>query len=124
MDVCCLNRPFDDQTQQRIHLETEAVLLILEHCQSGDWQLLDSEVIHFEIERIPDEERRQKVALLVSLAGSVIRLSERVIQRAATLEARSISAVDALHLACAEEGDADIFPHHRRSVVAEGKAPW
>ncbi len=79
MDVCCLNRPFDDQTQQRIRLEAEAVLLILEHCQSGDWQLIGSEAIHFEVRRIPDEERRQKVTLLVSLAGSVVRLSERVV---------------------------------------------
>jgi hypothetical protein len=23
LDVCCLNRPFDDQTQARIHLEAE-----------------------------------------------------------------------------------------------------
>jgi len=34
LDVCCLNRPFDDQSQDRIHLESEAVLLILERCQS------------------------------------------------------------------------------------------
>jgi len=24
LDLCCLNRPFDDQTQERIRLETEA----------------------------------------------------------------------------------------------------
>ena len=28
-DACCLNRPFDDQTQDRIRLESEAVLLIM-----------------------------------------------------------------------------------------------
>jgi hypothetical protein len=33
MDVCCLNRPFDAQTQERIRLESEAVLLILERCE-------------------------------------------------------------------------------------------
>jgi hypothetical protein len=27
LDACCLNRPFDDQTQERIRLESEAVLL-------------------------------------------------------------------------------------------------
>jgi hypothetical protein len=30
LDVCCLNRPFDDQCQERIRLESEAILLILE----------------------------------------------------------------------------------------------
>ena len=29
LDMCCLKRPFDDQSQPRIHLESEAVLAIL-----------------------------------------------------------------------------------------------
>jgi len=36
LDVCCLNRPFDDQTQDRIHLESEAVLLILKHIENEE----------------------------------------------------------------------------------------
>lgn len=40
LDVCCLNRPFDDQTQERIFLEAEAIRLILARCQSGEWQVL------------------------------------------------------------------------------------
>lgn len=35
LDNCCYNRPFDDQTQERIHLESEAILMILQHAQSG-----------------------------------------------------------------------------------------
>jgi hypothetical protein len=38
LDVCCLNRPFDDQQQDRVHLEAEAVLLILKRCEAGEWQ--------------------------------------------------------------------------------------
>jgi hypothetical protein len=29
LDVCCLNRPFDNQVQDRVRLEAEAVLAIL-----------------------------------------------------------------------------------------------
>lgn len=29
LDVCCLKRPFDDQAQPRIRIETEAVLGLL-----------------------------------------------------------------------------------------------
>ncbi|MDF2439948.1 MAG: hypothetical protein JWN98_932 [Abditibacteriota bacterium] len=36
LDVCCLKRPFDDQGQDRIHLESEAVLLILAHVEAGE----------------------------------------------------------------------------------------
>ena len=45
LDVCCLNRPFDDQTQVRIHLEAEAVLMVLSRCEAGAWQWIGSEVI-------------------------------------------------------------------------------
>ena len=29
LDVSCLNRPFDDQTQPRVRLEAEAVTIVL-----------------------------------------------------------------------------------------------
>jgi hypothetical protein len=45
LDVCCLNRPFDDQTQDRVHLEAEAVILILTHCQAGEWEWISSEAV-------------------------------------------------------------------------------
>jgi hypothetical protein len=45
LDVCCFNRPFDDQTQERVRLESEAVLLILGRCQRGELQLVGSEAI-------------------------------------------------------------------------------
>ncbi|MGH2585054.1 MAG: hypothetical protein ACRDJE_09075 [Dehalococcoidia bacterium] len=31
-DVCCLNRPFDDQRQERVRLETEALLIAFGRC--------------------------------------------------------------------------------------------
>ncbi|MCS3918538.1 hypothetical protein M2350_000938 [Candidatus Fervidibacter sacchari] len=49
MDVCCLNRPFDAQTQERIRLESEALLLILERCERREWDLVVSEAIFWEI---------------------------------------------------------------------------
>ena len=35
LDMCCLKRPFDDQTQPRIALETAAVLAILQAVAGG-----------------------------------------------------------------------------------------
>ena len=104
LDVCCLSRPFDDQTQERIRLEAEAVLLILTRCQQHQWQLAGSEAIDFEIARIPDPERKQKVSLLASLATSKVPVTDRVTRRASQLEALGFKATDALHIACAEAG--------------------
>jgi predicted nucleic acid-binding protein len=109
LDACCLNRPFDDQTQARIHLEAEAVLTILSRFVTGDWEWLGSEVIDLEIGRTPDPERRRRVRLLASHAHEVIHVRQAEIQRARQLEAWGISAFDALHVACAESGGADAF---------------
>lgn len=108
-DVCCLNRPFDDQTQERIRLEAEAVLLILARCQSRRWQLLGSEAIAFEISRIPDEERKLQVSQLSSLAASGVKLTKPIKGRAQELEALGFKALDALHVACAEARKADVL---------------
>ena len=45
LDVCCLNRPFDDQTQARIRLEAEAILMILAQCETGHWEWIGSELV-------------------------------------------------------------------------------
>jgi hypothetical protein len=42
LDVCCLNRPFDDQSQDRIRLETEAVIIIISRMVSDEWEWLGS----------------------------------------------------------------------------------
>lgn len=109
LDVCCLNRPFDDQTQERIHLESEAVLLILIRCQSKEWQLLGSEVVDYEISQIPDEERRQKVRYLATVGESKVTVTESVESRAQELEKLGFKVYDALHIAGAEAGSADVL---------------
>ena len=39
LDICCFNRPFDDQKQIRIRIETEAKLFIQEEILAGKFQL-------------------------------------------------------------------------------------
>jgi predicted nucleic acid-binding protein len=108
-DVCCLNRPFDDQTWARIHLEAEAVLVILSRCEAGTWEWIGSEVIDWEIAQTPDPERRRRVELLAQHAHRSVIVGEEEVGLAQRFEAWGISALDALHLACAESGGADIF---------------
>jgi hypothetical protein len=49
LDACCQNRPFDDQTQDRIRLESEAVLLVMGHIDRGEWRWIGSDVLDFGI---------------------------------------------------------------------------
>jgi len=109
LDVCCLNRPFDDQSQTRVRLEAEAVLSILETAQSDQIEILGSDIIDDELSQMPDDERREKVELLLTLASSQISLTSAIEQRATELQKWNITPLDALHLASAESAQADHF---------------
>ena len=109
LDVCCLNRPFDDQTHERIHLEAEAVLLILKRIEDGKWHWKSSEVVQFEIDQTPNTERRTQVSLLTRFASEVILIDDSIIQRAEILQDHGFKTYDAMHLACAESANASIF---------------
>ena len=109
LDVCCLNRPFDDQTQSRIRLESEAVLAILAQCEIGQWVWVSSEVVNAEIIRTPDPERRRRVHTLTAYAHHSVTVGNSESRRAQEIETLGIAAYDALHLACAESEHVDIF---------------
>jgi predicted nucleic acid-binding protein len=109
LDVCCLNRPYDDQIQDRIHLESEAVLTILKHIEAGDWEWIVSSVVLFEIGETPSPERKRRVLKLCEKASSKIGLSEEIRLFAETLKSHGFSTYDALHLACAKQAGVDVF---------------
>lgn len=111
MDVCCLNRPFDDQSQERIKLESEAVLIILDFCQTGKWRLLNSEVIDFEVLSIVDMYRQSKIITILSISdlNLKVKIDRKTINRAKEITKIGFKPFDAMHIACAESANADIF---------------
>ena len=109
LDVGCLNRPFDDQRQDRIRLEAEAILLILGRCEAGTWQWLSSAVVEEEVNNTPSRERRSRVRQMLSGSHSTVALTGAAIARAQEVKAMGFRTYDALHLACAEQATVDIF---------------
>jgi hypothetical protein len=89
LDVSCLNRPFDDQSQLRVRLEAEAIRLILDKSDANAWALLSSEISLFEVNAIPDEERRTEVASLLPAATELIRITPEVSDRAKEVGTRN-----------------------------------
>lgn len=109
LDVCCLNHPFDDQSQERIRLEAEAVLLILSRCESGDCLLFTSDVVEFEMRATPDPDRRERLLRSLQVAKARIPLDETVVQRGQVLQSFGLQLLDSLHVASAEQGQVDVF---------------
>jgi hypothetical protein len=109
LDACCLNRPFDDQSQDRIRLESEAVIILLGWIRSGKLKLVGSEILEYEISRTPDVIRQQQVMALLKFCGSIIKVDENIKRRAEEVSLFGIRGLDAFHIACAEKGNVDGF---------------
>lgn len=109
LDLCCLNRPFDDQHQARVRLEAEAVLGLIELARRDDLKWIGSDILDLESSRNPDADRRRRVETLLSCSTSKVVAGQRERQRGRELEAVGFAAFDALHLACAESAGAEVL---------------
>lgn len=109
LDLCCLNRPLDDQHQPRVRIEAEAVLALIELARHGELKWIGSDILDLESSRNPDIERRRRVEALLNCAISNVAAGERERQRGRELQAIGFAAFDALHIACAESAGAEVL---------------
>jgi len=100
-----LCRPFDARTHPRIHLEMEAIVAILDRCRYG-WDLVSSDVISYEILQIRDQRRLLNIRKILALAKETVVWDDRLEGRAAGFADAGIDAMDALHIASAEQAGA------------------
>lgn len=109
LDVCCLNRPHDDQAQLRVRFETEAVIGILKRCECGQCVWVLGEAVEVEVLRDPLSERRRKTVASLEHAAEHAALDDRAHRRAAELRAFGLKPGDALHVALAESAGCDVL---------------
>jgi hypothetical protein len=102
LDVCCLNRPLDDWSQERVRLEGETVLSILERIRAGQWQLISSEAIAVELGRMRNLEKKANILNFLRLAAATIEIDAEIDQRSQQLEVLGVGLYDSFHLACTE----------------------
>jgi len=109
MDVCCFNRPYDDETQDRIRLEAEAIRTILSYCERGIWKLIGSYAIDLEISKTPNTDKKQKVSTFLAAITEKVKSDSSVDKRVTDLTNFSFRTLDALHIALAEKAGVDVF---------------
>ncbi|MEH2457028.1 PIN domain-containing protein [Nostoc sp.] len=121
LDVCCLNRTLDDLEQFRIRMEAEAVTEIIQNCEDGKWILMNSDIIEFEVSQHSNSFKQEKVNSILNVANIYIQSTENIDLRAEELIKLSFKFHDALHLAFAEAGEADIFLTTDDRLFRKGK---
>ena len=109
LDNCCFNRPFDNQEQLKIKLETEAKLFIQQAILMGKHELVWSYILEFENNQNPYEERRNAIRDWKKYANVFCMENDKVLTYAETLFDKGIKVKDALHIACAVDANSDLF---------------
>jgi predicted nucleic acid-binding protein len=108
LDVCCLKRPFDDQTQPRIRMETEAVLSLLAE-GSSRFSFVRSVAHDLENDQNPLPWRAERVRAWLAERPLLAPEAEALRRRTAELMASGVRGFDAIHLACAEVAAVEVF---------------
>jgi len=124
LDICCLKRPFDDQVQPRVRLETEAVLGLLAEDPSRV-TFVRSVAHDLENDQNPLAWRAERVRGWFAERPLAKPEAGPLQVRTAELMRRGLRGFDALHLACAETAGADVFVtcDNRLLAVAQRLGP-
>ncbi len=109
LDTCCVNRLFDVQTQGRVRRETQAVTQVLNCFLTRQWHWISSDILEEEVDANRDLERRARVRAVMEHIHQTFFVSLKEEVRGEALEILGFKRYDALHIACAESGEADIL---------------
>jgi len=109
LDNCCYNRPFDDQTQLLVRLETEAKLEIQSRMRLGVLEYVWSDMLIGEVMDSPFDDQRDKILPWCAGASAYVHVTPEIEARADEFMARGVKSSDAIHLACAEAAGCDWF---------------
>jgi predicted nucleic acid-binding protein len=109
LDNCCYNRPYDNQAQLRVELETRAKLHIQKLIVDGQLALTISDVSRSENDENPFDDRRTSIAAFFKNATTFFKSDDRTVALAEKFVSKGLKPKDASHLACAIGAGCDCF---------------
>lgn len=112
LDNCCFNRPYDNQKQIRISLETQAKLYIQDLVKNKKLNLVTSYVLWYENSQNPYETKRMAISeFLRKNSAEYIDIDKMDIikPKAEEIMKTGIKMKDAYHVACALYSSCDYF---------------
>ncbi len=112
LDNCCFNRPYDDQSQLRISLETQAKLYVQDLIKSGKLNLVSSYMLWYENSQNPYEIRKKAISEFLQKNTSEYIGADNldsIKSKAEDIMKKGIKPKDARHVASALLASCDYF---------------
>lgn len=104
LDNCCYNRPYDDQSQMRIYLETQAKLYIQNLIKQRELELVTSYVLDYENSNNRSLHKRRAIDHFMKKYASIYvsnRQEDVIRESAVEIMETGVKEKDAYHVACA-----------------------
>jgi len=109
LDICSFNRPFDDQKQLQIRMETEAKLFIQANIRDKTYSMVWSYMHDYENSQNPYDDKRIAIALWKARADEICSSSNDILTLGSSIMKLGLKPKDALHLACAIKSGCEYF---------------
>ncbi len=112
LDMCCYNRPYDDQSQLKVAMEAQSKLHIQNLIEEGKLELIGSYTLDYEVSRNPYEMRRKSIVQFIhdNMKGYVGEERDDVISPIAEqLMETGVKEKDAFHVASAIYAGCEYF---------------
>ena len=117
LDNCCFNRPYDDQSNINIHLEAQAKIFIQNEILNKTFELAWSFMMDYEISSNPFFDRKIAFLNWKNIAIVDIEPINKILVKGKELSQKNIKRKDALHIACAIEGECEFFLTTDRKIL-------
>lgn len=112
LDMCCYNRPYDDQTQLKVAMETQSKLHIQMLVREKKLELIVSYMLRYECSKNPFEMRRNAIFDFIqeNATGYVGDNRKKVIEaKASEIMKTGVKFKDACHVASAIYAGCEYF---------------
>ena len=109
LDMCCFNRPYDEQSLLKVKLETQAKLSIQKLVLEGKIELVWSFILSYENAMNPFTEKKIQIAKWCNLAMFDCDSTDKISETSEKLMKLGLRLKDSLHIACAIFSNADYF---------------
>lgn len=112
LDNCCYNRPYDDQSQLMVSIETQCKLWIQKMIREGSYELVSSYMLRYECINSPFMDRKRAIIQFIDKYADYIVDVDRknlIEERAQDIMSTGIKFKDACHVASAIFAGCDYF---------------
>ena len=109
LDNCCYNRPYDDQNNFDINIETLYILQIQKLVLKNEISLVWSFMLNYENNKNKNVEAKNSIQNWETVASIIIRANDEILDRARKYQILGLKPADSLHISSAVQSNANFF---------------